>query len=74
MNESPFTRSTVISVRNGRVVLKEENGKYITIVREPDPNITVTVEEEPNPPLPSASNPSEENLAESQLPQQSSPS
>jgi len=58
MKQDGFTRSTVISVRNGRVVLKEENGKYITIVREPDPNIVITVdEEETNPPLPSASNP-----------------
>jgi hypothetical protein len=57
MANDRFTRSTVVSVRNGRVVLKEEDGKYITIVREPDPNITVTVEEEePNPPLPSVTN------------------
>ena len=66
MKQEGFTRSTVISVRNGRVVLKEEDGRYITILHEPDPNITVTVEdEEPNPPLPSASNPSEENPVES---------
>ena len=66
MKKDGFTRSTVISVRNGRVVLKEENGEYITIVREPDPSIILTVEdEEPNPPLPSASNPSEENPVES---------
>jgi hypothetical protein len=56
MANGRFTRATVVSVRNGRVVLKEESGKHTIIIHEPNPNIIVTVEEV-NPPLPSASNP-----------------
>jgi hypothetical protein len=43
MAKSPFTRATVISIGKGRVVLREENGKYTTIISEPNPNIIVTV-------------------------------
>jgi len=51
MAKSPFTRATVMSVRNGRVVLIEENRKYTIIIHEPNPSITLTVEEEEtNPP------------------------
>jgi len=46
MKKDGFSRATVVSVRNGRVVLKEEDGKYITILHVPDPNITITVVEE----------------------------
>jgi hypothetical protein len=42
----------VILIRNGRVVLKEEDGKDKTIVRESDANITVTViDDKDEPPL-----------------------
>ncbi len=64
MANGRFTRATVVSVRNGRVVLKEESGKHTIIILEPNPNITVTVTEEANPPLLSASNPSGEIPAE----------
>jgi len=64
MANGRFTRATVVSVRNGRVVLQEESGKHTIITLEPNPNITITVTDEANPPLLSASNPSGENPAE----------
>lgn len=43
MANGRFTRATVVSVRSGRVVLKEEDGSHTIIYNEPNPNIIVTV-------------------------------
>lgn len=43
MANGRFTRATVVSVRNGRVVLREEDGSHTIIYNEPNPNIIVTV-------------------------------
>lgn len=43
MTKSPYTRATVVSIGKCRVVLREETGKYTTIINEPNPKIIVTV-------------------------------
>ncbi len=61
-----FIRSTVISVGNGRVVLKEQDGRHTIIYTKNDPDqISITAIDEVTPALQSASNPSAENPVES---------
>lgn len=52
MSKSPFRRATVVSVRNGRVVLREEDGSHTFIYNEPNPNITITVIDDDETPCP----------------------
>lgn len=66
MERNRFSGATVMSIRNGRVVLKEQDGRHTKFQTKDDPDkISLTVIEEPNPTLQSASNPSAENSVES---------
>jgi len=52
MTQSPYKRATVISVRKGRVVLREEDGSHTFIYNEPNPNVIITVIENDEAPCP----------------------
>lgn len=50
-----FSRATVLSVGNGRVVLKEQDGRHTIVYTKDDPDhISIVVIDEVIPPLPSA--------------------
>ncbi len=66
MANGRFSRATVISVGNGRVVLKEQDGRHTIVYTKDDPDqISITAIDEITPAQQSALNPSAGNPVES---------
>lgn len=55
MANGRFSRATVISVGNGRVVLQEQDSRHTIVYTKDDPDqISIVAIDEVTPPLPSA--------------------
>lgn len=66
MANGRFTRATVLSVGNGRVVLKEQDGRHTIVYTKDDPDqISIVAIDEVTPALPPALHPSAAYPAES---------